>query len=67
MDYEDFIENYPLELQLVDALDRLNSFSTVDAETVDHLVSCSSNEKISSLSLQIHPKQRSSSLNIQQL
>lgn len=67
MNYEDFTKNYPLELQLVDALDQLNSFSTVAAETVDHLASCSSNEKISSLPLQIHPKQKSFFLDIQQL
>lgn len=46
MEYEEFIENYTEELQLLDALDKLSEFSTAAAETVDRLVSCSNNEKI---------------------
>jgi hypothetical protein len=59
MDYSEFLENYSPELQLIDALDRLSSYSTVAAETVDRLVACSNNEKTSSLPHHLYQKEQS--------
>ena len=45
MNYEDFIKEYPPELQLLDAIDALNQRSATAAESLDRLVSPTNNEK----------------------
>ena len=45
MDYEEFLKNYVPELQLIEALDKLNQFSEDAARTIDQLVSGSKDEK----------------------
>lgn len=45
MNYEEFIENYVPELQLLDAIDELKNYSFEAAETIDRLVSLSSSAK----------------------
>jgi hypothetical protein len=45
MKYEDFIKNYSPELQLLEALDALSLYSEDAAQTLDHLVSGSKDEK----------------------
>lgn len=39
MRYEDFVENYSPELQLLDALDAIKNYSLDAAQTLDKLVS----------------------------
>jgi len=39
MDYEEFLRNYVPEIQLLEALDKLNQFSEDAAQTIDRLVS----------------------------
>lgn len=45
MDYEDFIKNYPKELQLLDALDNIKRLSIKAAKTLDNQVSRTNTEK----------------------
>ena len=45
MKYEDLIENYTPELQLIDALDYLRDQPWLASEILDHLVSDSNIEK----------------------
>ena len=45
MKYEDLIENYTPELQLIDALDYLKDQPWLASEILDHLVSHSNNGK----------------------
>ena len=45
MQYEDFLENYSFELQLLDALDQIKDLSPDAAETLDRWVSRSKDEK----------------------
>ena len=52
MKYEEFLENYSAELQLMDALDALKNFDFDAAEILDRWASQSSNEKTASESLQ---------------
>jgi len=39
MDYEEFLKNYVPELQLIEALDKLNEFSEDAVQTINRLVS----------------------------
>ena len=55
MEYEEFIENYPVELQLIDAIDRLKTYSLDAAATLDRLVSHSTSEKTYAEPPQIDP------------
>jgi hypothetical protein len=45
MRYEDFVENYSPELQLLDALDDIKNYSLDAAATLDRMVSHPSNER----------------------
>ena len=45
IEYKDLIENYTLELELIDALDYLKDQPWLASEILDHLASRSSNEK----------------------
>ena len=45
MRYEDFVENYSPELQLLDALNDIKNYSLDAAETLDRLVSHPNNEQ----------------------
>ncbi len=45
MKYEEFLEGYVPELQLLDALDALKDYSLDAAVMLDHLVSRSNTEK----------------------
>lgn len=45
MQYEEFLEHYVPELQLLDAIDALKNYSFEAAETIDRLVSPSNNAK----------------------
>ena len=45
MKYEEFLENYSAELQLMDALDAIKNFDLDAAEILDRWASQSSNEK----------------------
>ena len=47
MEYEEFLEAYVPELQLLDALDELKNYSLEAAETIDRWVSQSSNARTS--------------------
>lgn len=60
MDYEQFLEHYTPELQLIDAIDRLGNYCPNAAVTIDHWVSQTSNEKIDAESLQMDPTPPSS-------
>lgn len=55
LDYYEFLENYPEELQLLDALDALENYSISAAETLDRLASPSTNERSDVKPLQIGP------------
>ncbi len=55
LDYYEFLENYPEELQLLDALDALENYSISAAETLDRLVSPSTNGRSDAKPLQIDP------------
>lgn len=45
MRYEDFVENYSPELQLLDALDDIKNYSLSAAEMLDQMVSHSNSEQ----------------------
>lgn len=45
MDYEEFLENYVPELQLIEVLDKLSQFSKDAAWTIDRWVSDSIDER----------------------
>ena len=45
MEYEEFLENYTIELQILDAIDQLGTDYLDAAQTVDHWVSHSNTEK----------------------
>jgi hypothetical protein len=55
MKYEEFLENYSPELQLMDALDAIKDFDFDAAEILDRWASQSSNEKTVSESPQTDP------------
>jgi hypothetical protein len=60
MKYEDFVENYSPELQLMDALDAIKNFDLDAAEILDRWASQSSNEKSVSESPQTDQDQQTS-------
>ena len=62
MRYEDFIENYSLELQLIDALDQIKDLSPDAAEILDRWASHSTAEKSALESSQTDPNPESSPL-----
>jgi hypothetical protein len=55
MRYEDFVENYSPELQLLDALDDIKNYSLDAAATLDRMVSHPSNERSGVLPPQTDP------------
>lgn len=65
MKYEDFLENYPFELQLIDALDQIKDLSPDAAETLNRWASRSTNEKNASKHYQMDPNLEVSPLNTQ--
>ena len=67
MDYEQFLDNYSAHLQLMDALDALTRLDPDAAETLEHLVSHSNNEKTSLKLLQTDQTGSSSSPDTQLL
>lgn len=52
MNYEEFLEGYIPELQLLDAIDELKNYSLDAAKTIDRLVSPSSTSRSDAESLQ---------------
>ena len=56
MNYEEFLENYVPELQLIEALDELKNYSLSAAETIDRMVSPSNTAKSVSECPQKDPK-----------
>ena len=60
MQYEDFLENYSFELQLLDALDQIKDLSPDAAEILDRWASHSIAGKSASESCQTDPNQESS-------
>ena len=60
MKYEDFVENYSPELQLMDALDAIKNFDLDAAEILDRWASQSSTEKSVSESPQTDQDQQTS-------
>ncbi len=57
MDYEEFLEHYVPELQLIDALDRLKNYCPNAAATIDRWASQTNNGKSDAESLQMDPIQ----------
>jgi hypothetical protein len=57
MNYEEFLDNYTPELQLIDALDRVKEYCPIAAATIDRWVSQPNNEKTDEASLQKDPTQ----------
>lgn len=60
MQYDEFIDNYSLELQLIDALDQIKDLSPDAAEILDRWVSHSKDEKNASEHVQTDPSSVSS-------
>jgi hypothetical protein len=60
MQYDEFIDNYSLELQLIDALDQIKDLSPDAAEILDRWVSHSKDEKSASGHVQMDPSSESS-------
>lgn len=58
MEYEEFLEHYVPEIQLIEALDRLNQYSEDAAEILDRLVSGSKDEKSDAESVHLDPSQK---------
>jgi hypothetical protein len=55
MQYEEFIDNYSIELQLIDALDHIKDLSPDAAEILDRWASHSKAEKNASLNSPMDP------------